>query len=701
MADLKTGELYRSGIRVRLQAQPFRVLKVLLENAGEVISREQLQELLWGKNTIIDFEHGLGTAINKIRDALGDSAENPRFIETLAKRGYRFIAPVTLTAVPGDDLPIVASPEIITTVGPILAAKNIRPWWVIVICVAAGLGIALAKFWIANRNHVQPIRISRVTSSGGVSPGDTFLENLPATATDGTRLYFSELENGRTRLGQALIADGEASSLTLPDEIVAPLIGDISPDGSKLLIRNHISAEAEQSLWIVPTLGGAARQVPGVLAHDAEWMPDGSHFLYANGDTLWVVGEDGRSPQRFAALKGRSFWMRWAPDGRVLRVTLLDADTHTTSLWELDSSGKHSHELLAGWNTPASECCGSWTEDGRYFVFQSRYGGANNIWMLGPAGRPVQLTNGPLDYRAPITARSGHRIFFIGTDTRSELLEYSRYGRSFVPFGETLRTANRVTFSRDGKWMAWISNGGSSLWRSRVDGTERVQLTGPSMEVFMMQWSPDGQQLAFMARDPGQVWKIYVIGADGGNLHPLLNEDRNEADPDWSPDGRQIVFGRVPALMGETAESKSLVLCDTATRKISPIPGSEQLFSPRWSPDGRYIAALSLDMTRIMLYDTASHTWKQLLQQSAADPVWSGDSKSLFFHSYVQKSQTIYRVSVPEGKAERLTDLEDLRFADAVDYQFAGVTPRDAPLVNASMSTANLYSTDLDKNSPQ
>jgi Tol biopolymer transport system component/DNA-binding winged helix-turn-helix (wHTH) protein len=702
VADLKTGELYRSGIRVRLQAQPFRVLKVLLENAGEVVSREQLQELLWGKNTIIDFEHGLGTAINKIREALGDSAENPRFIETLAKRGYRFIAPVTFTASQGDDLPIVVTPEIITTVRPIMAAKNIRPrWWVIVICVAAGLGIAVAKFWIANRNHVQPIRISRVTSSGRVSPGDTFLENLPATATDGTRLYFSELENGRTRLGQASIADGEASSLTLPDEIVAPLIGDISPDGSKLLVRNHISAEAEQSIWIVPTLGGAARQVPGVLAHDATWMPDGSHFLYANGDTLWVVGEDGRSPQRFATLKGRSFWMRWAPDGRVLRVTLLDADTHTTSLWELDSRGQHSHKLLAGWNTPASECCGSWTEDGRYFAFQSRYGGAGNIWMLGTDGQPVQLTNGPLDYQAPITARSGHRIFFIGTDTRSELLEYSRSDKSFVPFGETLRTANRVTFSRDGKWMAWISNGGSSLWRSRVDGTERVQLTGPSMEVFMMQWSPDGQQLAFMARDPGQVWKIYVIGADGGNLHPLLNEDRNEADPDWSPDGRKIVFGRVPALMGETAESKSLVLCDTATRKISPIPGSEQLFSPRWSPDGRYIAALSLDMTRIMLYDTASHTWKQLLKQSAADPVWSGDSKSLFFHSYVQKSQTIYRVSVPEGKAERLTDLEDLRFADAVDYQFAGITPRDAPLVNASMSTANIYSTDLGKNSPQ
>jgi len=699
-ADLTTGELYRSGIRVRLQAQPFRVLTVLLQNAGEVVSREQLQDRLWGKNTVIDFEHGLGTAINKIRDALGDSAENPRFIETLAKRGYRFIAPVTFPDIQGRDLQTSGTTDGFAS--PPLIEQTKKTWfavWLVAACLAAGVGVTLGAYWMASHGDAAPLQISRVTSSGRVSPGDTFLENLPATATDGTRLYFPELERGRTRLAQALIADGETSSLTLPDEIVAPLLGDISPDGSKLLIRNHISAEAEQSLWIVPTLGGAARQIPGVLAHDATWMPDGSHILYANGDTLWVAGEDGQAPQRFATLNGRPFWMRWAPGGDLLRVTLLNPEIHTTSLWELDSHGHGAHKLLTGWNSPSSECCGSWTADGRYFVFQSAYGGANNIWMMGSENKePIQLTNGPLDYQAPITARSGHRIFFIGTDTRSELLEYSRSSKSFEPFGETLRTANRVVFSRDGKWMAWISNEGSALWRSRVDGTERVQLTDPPMEVFMMEWSPDGRQLAFMARNPAQVWRIYVIGADGGNLHPLLNEDRNEADPDWSPDGQQIVFGRVPALMGETAASKSLLLYDITTKKVSPIPGSEHLFSPRWSPDGHYIAALSLDMTRIMLYDTSTHKWKQLLQQSAADPVWSRDSKALFFHSYMQKSQTIYCVTVPDGRVEGVTDLQDLHFADAVGYQFAGITPRDTPLVNASMSTANIYSINLSNN---
>ncbi|QNI30665.1 PD40 domain-containing protein [Alloacidobacterium dinghuense] len=695
-ADLRTGELYRSGIRVRLQAQPFRVLSILLLNAGEVVSREEFQERLWGKNTVVDFEHGLGTAINKIRDALGDSAENPRFIETLAKRGYRFISPVSFAPPQAAHVPLPERlPQAETPLQTEKKARSSVPGWLVLsICGLAGIAVGVGVFWAVSRTQVPSLQISRVTSSGRVSPGDTFLEDLPVTVTDGVRVYFPELENGRITLAQALIANGKTSTLTLPDEIVAPLLGDISPDGSKLLIRNHISAEAEQALWIVPTLGGAARQVSGVLAHDATWMPDGAHILYANGDGLWLVGENGESPQRLATLHGRAFWMRWAPNGNSLRLTLLNSDTHTTSLWELGSHGENPHQLLAGWNITASECCGSWTADGKYFVFQSRHNGSNNIWMLrAQSGSPVQLTFGPLDYQAPITSRSGNRIFFIGTDTRSELMEYSPPSKSFLPFGERLRTANRVAFSRDGKWMAWISTGDNSLWRSRIDGSEQVQLTTSPMEVFMMQWSSDSSELAFMAREPGKVWQVFLIGSDGGNLHRLLHEDRNEADPDWSPDGREIVFGRVPALMGETAESKAISLVDVASGKVTTIPGSQGLFSPRWSPDGRYIAALSLDMMRVMLYDTTTQSWRLLCQQSAADPVWATDSKSLFFHTYVQRSQAIFRVTVPDGKLEHVTDLSDLHFADVLGYQFAGNTPSNAPLVNASMSTANIYST--------
>ncbi len=704
-ADLKTGELRRSGIRVRLQAQPFRVLTLLLERAGEVVSREELQQFLWGSDTVVDFEHSLGTAINKIRDALGDSADNPRFIETLARRGYRFIAPVTYEA----EAAFSIGPALVDDVKPGRpAAQETSPttrlkWsnWIVAGGLAGMIALLAAAFWVGESfggDTPAPLEISRVTSSGRISPGDAFLENLPATATDGTRIYFPELENGRTRLAQALIADGEATALTLPDEIIAPLLADISPDGSELLIRNHVSAEVEQTLWVVPTLGGAGRQIASIQAHDATWMPDGQHILYASGNALYRAEQDGSGATLFAALPGRPFWMRWSPDGSLLRITLLDPANHTTTLWQLDANGRRLRALLPSWSSPGSECCGSWTPDGKDYVFQSAHSGESNLWMLQQHhDTPVQLTNGPLEYEAPITARTGHRIFFIGADTRSELLQYSSASKSFVPFGDSLTTANRVVFSRDGEWMAWISQNDSSLWRSRTDGTERIQLTGRPVEVFMMNWSPDSKEIVFMAREPGKQWQIYTVHSDGGNLQALLPEARNEADPDWSPDGSKIVFGRVPALMGEAAESKAIYLLDLKTGKAEMLPGSQDLFSPRWSPDGRYIAALSLSMDRVMLYDTATRSWRLLAQQSAADPVWSHDSRWLYFHTYVQKSQTIYRVNVSDGKSERVAALEDLRFADALDYQFAGLDPADNPLVSARMSTANIYTAKLPK----
>ena len=364
----------------------------------------------------------------------------------------------------------------------------------------------------------------------------------------------------------------------------------------------------------------------------------------------------------------------------------------------MDSTGKHLHPLLPDWSTPESECCGSWTEDGRYFVFQSEHEGGSNLWMLGKGPGAIQLTNGPLQFGAPVTARNGDRIFFIGADSRFQLMEYDAPSQMFQTFKSNLAMANRVEFSRDGKWMAWITPHDHSLWRSRIDGSERVQLTSEPMELFMMHWSPDDRQLVFMARQPGKLWQVYTIDADGNNLKIAYPENRNQADPDWSPDGKQIVFGRVPALMGENAESKTISLLDLATGKVTEVPGSQGLFSPRWSPDGRYIAALSLGMNRLALYDTATRNWRTLTVHSVADPEWTHDGKSIFFHDYLQRTQTIYRVSVPSGKIETITPLRDQRFANALDFQFAGLTPRDTPLVSARMSTANIYSMRLGGN---
>ncbi|MGC2638850.1 MAG: winged helix-turn-helix domain-containing protein [Acidobacteriaceae bacterium] len=729
-ADAEAGELRKSGIRIRLQAQPFRVLVCLLERPGEVVTREEIQQRLWGSDTIVDFDHSLGTAVNKLREALGDSAENPRFIETLARRGYRFIAPVNIAepsrtsaekiTPPADLLPAasavhdspipaesaISPPQRLPSPAPRLPRR--RPLARVVMLALGALVLVTVAFLAGTRlpsSYTPAPHIAQITFSGRVGPGDPLFESFAGTATDGSRIYFSQIENGRAMLAQALIADGETDTLTLPDELAAPSLGDISPDGSRLLLRNHLATAPEQVLWVVSTTGGSARRIPGILAHDATWMSDGQRILYATGDDLFIARDNGTESHKFATLHGRAFWLRWSPDGSRLRFTLLNSETHTSALWEIAADGTGGRLLLPNWTSaPAAECCGSWTDDGRYYVFQSAREGNSNIWAIPEHGGlfsrpqpPIPITNGPLEYQAPITERGGRRTFFVGLDTQLELLRYDRAARIFVPYGPGLSSATRIEFSHDGEWVAWVRKDDGSLWRSRSDGSSRMQLTGRPMQVFMMYWSPDARQLVLMGRQPGKPWKIYTMDADGGHLQEVLNEDRSEADPDWSPDGKMLVFGRLPDLMAEASQPKVIYTVDLASHTMTKLPGSDGLFSPRWSANGKYIAALSIDQKKLMLYDVAAKTWRVLAEQNIADPAWSHDDSAIYFHDFAQADQPIYRVDIATDKVEQVADLHDLRSANVVDYRFAGLAPGDVPLVSARMSTANLYAADLPK----
>ena len=699
-----------------LQAQPFRVLICLVERPGEVISREEIQQRLWGNDTIVDFDHSLGTAINKLREALGDSAENPRFIETLARRGYRFLAPVTvvgsrheeklgrvveLSASSQEAADLDSGRTTARTAEPARRGASGRAAVAIAVMLLV-VGAFVAGIEMRSPRNTPPL-ISQVTFSGRVSPGDPLFESFPGTATDGSRIYFPQIENGRSVLAQALVADGETSTLPLPDELAAPSLGDISQDGSRLLLRNHLATAPEQALWIVSTTGGTARRIPGIVAHDATWMPDGQRILYATGDDLYTARENGAESHKLATLPGRAFWLRWSPDGSRLRLTLLNSETHTSTLWQVSSDGSGAHMLLDNWsNAPPAECCGSWTDDGGYYVFQSARAGNNNIWaipehggLFGRAEKPIAITNGPLDYRAPIIERGGRRTFFIGLNTQAELLRYDRAASIFVPYTTGLSIARRVEFTRNADWVAWIRQDDDSLWRSRGDGSGRLQLTGRPMQVFMMHWSPDGRQLVLMGRQPGKPWKVYTMDADGGHLQEVLNEGRSEADSDWSPDGKMLVFGRLPDLMAEASQPKAIYMVDLATRAMTKLPGSDGLFSPRWSADGKYIAALSIDQKKLMLFDVASGSWRESAEGNIADPNWSHDDSAIYFHDFAQADQPIYKVWIRTGKVERVADLHDLRSANIVDYRFAGLAPGDVPLVSARLSTANIYAAEL------
>lgn len=691
-ADLEAEELRRSGVRVRLQSQPFKLLASLLEHPGEVVARETLQQELWGADTTVDFDHGLGIAVNKLREALGDSAESPRFIETLARRGYRFIAPVKVLDPPP------AGSAVPTLIAPPPARHFAVSWWVAgalaLVCLILILTLVLLP------PVRTPYRVAQITFSGHVLINDLDVESFSSSASDGTRIYFSDMNNGSPALAVALTANGEISHFNLPSEIGAPLIGSLSPDGSRLVVRSHLQAEPEQPLWIVPTLGGDARRVPNVVAHDATWMPDGQRLLVASGDQLVEMGADGTDPHPLLTVPGLAFWLRWSPDGHRLRYTLRDAKRQISELWEVAADGSHPHPVLPGWSEPASECCGGWTPDGDDYVFQSSHSGHSEIWLLREkpwyraSARPRQITNGPLEYEAPSTAPGGDRVYFIGATAQFELLRAMPGSSGFVSLNQNLSAAAMAEYSPDGKWVAWINEADNSLWRSRVDGAERIELTSSPLRIFNMKWSPDDHSLAVMADQPGKPWKIYLIDAEGGKITPILNEDRNEADPTWSPDGHSIVFGRLPDRM-DSVQPKAIYLVDLTTKKVTEIPGSTGLFSPRLSPDGRYLAAMPLDQHALLLFDRTNGRWSTLASQGIGDPNWSHDARYVYFQDFLEADKPIYRVAVPIGKPEKIATIENLRPTAATDYRLIGLAPGDLPVVTARTPAVNLYEVDL------
>jgi Tol biopolymer transport system component len=521
------------------------------------------------------------------------------------------------------------------------------------------------------------------------------MEDLAAPVTDGVHIYASTLDSGHSTLSSVAIAGGSVEPVSLPAEVASPALGDISPDGSRLLLRDHLSPESEQPLWVVPTGGGSALRVGDVLAHDATWMPDGERILYATGTDLYLTSLSHQQPQHYASLPGRAFWLRWNPKGTTLRFTILDPLAHTLSLWHLSPSDHVPHRILADFNHPSGECCGVWTADGSAYVFQSSKGGSNNLWKLSgnSTHNPVRLTDGPLDFESPVAARSGSRIFFMGADSRSELESLTRQG-DLSPVQGFLTSAVRIDYSHDTKWVIWTDTDGH-LWRARSDGSEKLQLTPDNIYAFLARWSPDGSRIVVMAREPGKAWQIYLTSPNGGDFQPLLHQTGNAADPSWSSDGKSILFGGTNDVMGKDSSSRLLRIVQLSDGSVQPVPGSQGLFSPRWSPDGRYIAALSLDQRHVRLYTLATRTWTTLNLSSGADPIWSADSRYLFIHASLDPAQPIDRVTIPSGPVDQIARLADTRHTDAVDFVFSGLSPDNTPYIRTRIFTGNFYSLDL------
>jgi dipeptidyl aminopeptidase/acylaminoacyl peptidase len=263
-----------------------------------------------------------------------------------------------------------------------------------------------------------------------------------------------------------------------------------------------------------------------------------------------------------------------------------------------------------------------------------------------------------------------------------------------VPYLPGISAAG-LDFSKDGTAVAYVGYPDGSLWRSKVDGSQRVNLCTPPLQVFQPRWSPDGKKIAFMGRSvPGDRWHIYVASADGGVPRLFTGSESDYADPDWSPDGAFLIYGGMSEF--ERGQKTPLFLVDLRTEKVSTLPGSEGMTSPRWSPDGRYIAAHNSQ--KLIRFDMKERKWTDWARIPVKFKNWSRDGSSLFVEAQLDGGSGVYQLRVDERKPLKLFSLAELRPAMQPFGISTGLAPDDSPLAVQVVGTQEVYA--LDWNAP-
>jgi serine/threonine protein kinase/Tol biopolymer transport system component len=572
--------------------------------------------------------------------------------------------------------------------------KTIRTTWLAIVLVSAAAVLALLFALFLRSPEPAPV----VTSSLQLTHDGASKRSL---VTDGARLYFSEHLGGHSVLMQTSTSGGETAPV--PISLPSADIYDFHPARSELLIRGMAEgSDTEWPLWILPLPAGSLRRVGNILAHAATWTPDGQHVVYARQSSLYECDPDGSDVRELVNISGPAFAPRFSPDGHRLRFTVSDTAQRSSSLWEVSPDGQGLHQVLPGWNQPAQESGGAWTPQGKYFLFESTRDHSQNIWALRErasfirkaATEPTQLTVGPLMFSNPTPSLDGKKLFVLGQQRRFDLVRLQGKTQQFSVDLPGV-SAGEADILPGSDVVVYVSHPELTLWRCQPDGTSRTQLTYAPMQAHMPRWSPDGSQIAFMASRPGKPWKIFVMPAAGGTPQEVSAGNSNQGDPTWTPKGDAIVFAGMPWLEYKSAPGPNIHVADLKTGQISDVPGSENLFSPRCSPDGRYIAALTADSARLMLYAVENKSWSQIAQSRFAFENWSRDGNYIYAEDYSDKIDDMVRVSVPAGKVERLFSVKEIpRGFDPWEF-WVGLAPDNSPLLMRDRSTQEIYSLDV------
>jgi Tol biopolymer transport system component/DNA-binding winged helix-turn-helix (wHTH) protein len=536
--DVPAGELRKNGLKLKLQEQPFQVLCMLLEHPGEVVTREELRSRLWPADTFVDFDHGLNAAVKRLRDTLGDSAENPRFIETVARRGYRFVGMV--------DIPS-ATPSTQATQAPPRNTKWNKRNWILVAIAVACLVFAITLSRFLSKLPAAQINMSPLVTY----PGEKY---FPSLSPSGQQVVFSWNGGAGTHfsLYEKIVGSERFLRLTsVPDVFDFGAVW--SHDGREIAFARIVDGNA--GIYTISALGGPERKllrtgwastgtIDAFTPRFLDWSPDSRSIIYSDSpaagqpQALFQLSLDSMRTRQLTSplFQTGDVDPEVSPDGQTIafvRDTIGGQSIYVTPI-----SGGRQRLIASGLGLTVGL---AWTGDGRSLIFGGRW-----LWTVPVAGgSPVRLQFGQDAYQPSIR---GNRIAYTQASWsdsiwRRQVDSKGRYGQA-QPLISSTRIDAGPQFSPDGDTIAFQSDrsGAFEIWLCKSDASDIRQLTHLGVAwTGTPRWSPDGKFVVFDSRPNGNA-DLFLADVQGGPPRRLTSDPSNEVVPSWSGDGRWIYF---------------------------------------------------------------------------------------------------------------------------------------------------------------
>jgi Tol biopolymer transport system component/DNA-binding winged helix-turn-helix (wHTH) protein len=637
--DLRSGELHKAGVKLKFGGQPFQVLTILLEQPGEVVTREELQKRLWPE-TFVDVDHNLNTAINKIREVLGDSADSPRFIETLSRRGYRFIG----------ELKLPATPETPTEPNQRSHSRqmSLRIGAGILAISVFALGAVAVYRWFRRQT---PQQSKTETALLNAVPFTAFpeLETSPAFSPDESRIAFAwngDAAPGSKGFDLYVKAIGSETLLRLTHHPSQSLHPAWSADGTQIAFSRL--AGADIGIYVVPALGGPERKLRSTrIPWPISWSPDGKWIAF----TDLLPDEDEPMIHLLSPL--------------TLKERRIPNDPKC--LAQSQPTFSHSGEYLA------------------FVCFRSN--DEIDLYALVLASGQAQKVSSFLGYVDGLTWSANDKalISFLGSGLPANQLTEITVANGSIRHLALKGSAEQPTVSSKGDKLAYVSVSNTvNIWRSdlRNPKSPAVELVPSTQDQENAAYSPDGTRIAF-ASDRSGVLGVWVSNVDGSNLVQISNPRDESGTPQWSPDGKTVAFDSRPV---DRWEIQLADVLEGVPRKL--ITNISSMYRPHWSRDGKWIYFRSYEAGRAGVYRCPASGGDaiQLSKDiSGFSPQESFDGRSIYFADVFSHQHTAVLKSIalpPEPDKESIVDgLPRLRSSELWTLVPGGIyfVPADAP----------------------